>query len=176
MSNDVELLGRQVGWEQRSYWRNPTAAGFSFVFPMLLLVIFSSAFGNTKVSDLGNINYTQYYIPAIVAFGIMGATFTNLAINVTFKREAGTLKRIKGSPVPAWIYLGGIIGNSIVVAILLTALVVAFGIVVYGVSIPGNIAALILTLVVGASSFCALGLALTTIVPNADAAPATSTW
>ncbi|MDQ1391783.1 MAG: type transport system permease protein [Acidimicrobiaceae bacterium] len=172
MTNDLELLGRQVGWEQRSYWRNPAAAGFSFVFPILIMVIFATTNGNGKIAELGNISYTQYYIPAIVAFGIMGVTFTNLAITVTFKREAGTLKRVRGAPLPAWIYLGGLIGNSVVVGILLTAIVIAFGVIAYGVSIPGNIAALIVTLAIGAACFCAMGLAVTTVVPNADAAPA----
>lgn len=172
MTSDLELLGRQVGWEQRSYWRNPAAAGFSFVFPILIMVIFASTSGNNKIAELGNINYTQYYIPSIVAFGIMGVTFTNLAITVTFKREAGTLKRVRGSPLPSWIYLGGLIGNSVVVGILLTIVVITFGVVAYSVTVPGNIAALILTLIFGAACFCALGLAVTTIVPNADAAPA----
>jgi ABC-2 type transport system permease protein len=172
MTSDAALLGRQVGWEQRSYWRNPTSAGFSFVFPILILVIFSSTSSNSRIRELGNISFTQYIIPSIVAFGIMGATFTNLAISVTFKREAGTLKRVRGSPLPAWIYLGGLIGNSMIVGILLTAIVIAFGVIAYGVSIPGNIAALVVTLVVGAGCFCAMGLAVTTVVPNADAAPA----
>ncbi|MDQ6614280.1 MAG: ABC transporter permease [Actinomycetota bacterium] len=172
MTSEVELLGRQIGWEQRSYWRNPAAAGFSFVFPILIMVIFASTSGNGRISQLGNISYTQYYIPSIVAFGIMGVTFTNLAITVTFKREAGTLKRVKGAPLPSWMYLGGLIGNSVVVGILLTILVIAFGVIAYGVSFPGNVAALIATLIVGAACFCALGLAVTTVVPNADAAPA----
>ncbi len=172
MNSDAGLLARQVGWEQRSYWRNPAAAGFSFVFPILIMVIFASTSGNNKIRQLGNISYTQYYIPSIVAFGIMGVTFTNLAISVSFKREAGTLKRMRSAPLPPWIYLGGLIGNSVVVGVLLTALVIAFGIGVYGVSFPGNSAALILTLMVGAACFCALGLAVTTIIPNADAAPA----
>ncbi len=171
-SGNAELLARQVGWEQRSYWRNPAAAGFSFVFPILLLVIFSSTSGNSKISQLGNIPYAQYYIPSIVAFGIMGVTFTNLAISVSFKREAGTLKRVRGAPLPAWIYLGGLIGNSVVVGILLTVLVIAFGVVAYGVSFPGNALGLTATLIVGAACFCALGLAVTTVIPNADAAPA----
>jgi ABC-2 type transport system permease protein len=172
VTSDLQLLGRQVGWEQRSYWRNPAAAGFSFVFPILIMVIFASTSGNNTISELGNINYTQYYIPSIVAFGIMGVTFTNLAITVTFKREAGTLKRVRGSPLPSWIYLGGLIGNSVVVGILLTILVITFGMIAYSVTFPGNVVALILTLVVGAACFCALGLATTTIIPNADAAPA----
>ena len=172
MSSNAELLARQVGWEQRSYWRNPAAAGFSFVFPVLLLVIFSSTGRHTRISQLGNINFTQYYIPSIVAFGIMGATFTNLATSITFKREAGTLKRMRGSPLPPWIYLGGLIGNAVVVGVLLTAVVILFGVVAYSVSLPGNIVGLVTTLVAGATCFCALGLAATTVIPNADAAPA----
>lgn len=172
MSSDAELLGRQIGWEQRAYWRNPTAAGFSFVFPILLLVIFASTNQGSKIAEYGGISYTQYYVPSIVAFGIMGATFTNLAINVTFKREAGTLKRVRGAPLPPWIYLGGLIGNAVVVGVLLTAIVVVFGVVAYGVTVPGSIAGLVLTLVVGAACFCALGLAVTGFIPNADAAPA----
>jgi ABC-2 type transport system permease protein len=172
MTSDAELLVRQVGWEQRSYWRNPAAAGFSFVFPILIMVIFASTSGNNKIGQLGNINYTQYYIPSIVAFGIMGVTFTNLAINVTFKREAGTLKRIRGAPLPSWIYLGGLIGNSVVVGVILTAIVIAVGMIAYSVSFPGSALALVLTLVIGAACFCALGLAVTTAIPNDDAAPA----
>lgn len=172
MTSDLSLLGRQIGYEQRSFWRNPAAAGFSFFFPIVFMVILASVFGNNKVSDLGNIRYVQYYVPSIVAFGIMGVTFTNLAISVTFKREAGTLKRMRGSALPAWIYLSGLIGNSVVVGILLTVLVIVFGVVVYSVTVPGNIFALIVTLAVGAACFCALGLALTTVIPNEDAAPA----
>lgn len=169
---DLALLGRQVGYEQRSYWRNPAAAGFSFVFPILIMVIFSSTSGNGTIKELGNISYTQYYIPSIVAFGIMGVTFTNLAITVTFKREAGTLKRVRGTPLPPWIYMGGLIGNAVIVCVILAGLVVTVGIVAYGVTFPGHTAALLVTLAVGAGCFCALGLAVTTIIPNPDAAPA----
>jgi len=170
--SDLAILGRQVGFEQRSYWRNPAAAGFSFIFPILLLVIFSSTSSSSKIASLGNINYTQYYIPSVVAFGIMGVTFTNLAITVTFKREAGTLKRVRGSPLPPWIYMGGLIGNAIITCIILAALVVAIGILAYSVTFPGHTAALLVTLATGAACFCALGLAVTTFMPNADAAPA----
>ena len=170
--SDLAILGRQVGYEQRSYWRNPAAAGFSFVSPILLMVIFSSTSSNSKISSLGNINYTQYYIPSIVAFGVMGMCFTNLAISVTFKREAGTLKRVRGTPLPSWIYLGGLIGNAVIVCIILAALVVALGMLLYSVTFPGHTAALLVTLAVGAASFCALGLAVTTFMPNAEAAPA----
>ena len=172
--SDVGLLGRQIGYEQRSYWRNPTAAGFSFAFPIVLLVIFASTGRGSTITSLGpgKVNFTQYYIPAIVAFGVMGACFTNLAIFTTFKRDMGILKRMRGTPLPAWAYLGGAIGNSIIVSIVLSALVIAVGIVAYNVTFPGHTAALLITLALGAATFCALGLAMTTVIPNAEAAPA----
>ncbi|HSS08934.1 MAG TPA: ABC transporter permease [Acidimicrobiales bacterium] len=172
--SDVQLLGRQIGYEQRSYWRNPTAAGFSFLFPVVLLVIIASTGRNNTITSLGpgKVNFTQYYIPAIVAFGVMGACFTNLAISTTFKRDMGILKRMRGTPLPAWAYMGGVIGNSIIVSILLSVLIIGLGIVAYSVTFPGHTAALIVSLVVGAATFCALGLAMTTVIPNADAAPA----
>ncbi len=172
--SDVGLLGRQIGYEQRSYWRNPTAAGFSFAFPIVLLVIFASTGRGSTITSLGpgKVNFTQYYIPAIVAFGVMGACFTNLAIFTTFKRDMGILKRMRGTPLPPWAYLGGAIGNSAIVSIVLSALVIAVGIVAYNVTFPGHTAALLITLAFGAATFCALGLAMTTVIPNAEAAPA----
>jgi ABC-2 type transport system permease protein len=172
--SDITLVRRQVGWEQRSYWRNPAAAGFSFVFPILLLVIFASTGSSNKITELGNppIKFVQYYIPAIVAFGVMGACFTNLAVSMTFKREEGVLKRVRGTPLPAWAYLGGVVGNAVIVSLILNALVIAMGIGFYGVTFPHHLPALLLALAVGAATFCTLGLAMTTVIPNADAAPA----
>jgi ABC-2 type transport system permease protein len=172
--SDVVLVGRQVGYEQRSYWRNPAAAGFSFVFPILLLLIFASTSKNSKIDTLGagKVNFVQYYIPAIVAFGVMGVCFTNLAISMTFKRDQGVLKRVRGTPLPAWAYLGGVVGNAVIVTIILSALVIGVGIIFYSVTWPGHLLALILALSVGAATFCTLGLATTTVIPNSDAAPA----
>jgi ABC-2 type transport system permease protein len=172
--NDVALVGRQIGYEQRSYWRNPAAAGFSFVFPILLLLIFASTSKNATITTLGpgKINFVQYYIPAVVAFGVMGVCFTNLAISMTFKRDQGVLKRVRGTPLPPWAYLGGVVGNAVIVSIILSALVIGVGITFYSVTWPGHLLALILTMAVGAATFCGLGLATTTVIPNSDAAPA----
>jgi ABC-2 type transport system permease protein len=172
--SDLALVGRQITYEQRCYWRNPTAAGFTFLFPIVLLLIFASLNSNTTINNLGGgkINYVQYYVPAIIAFGVMGACFTNLAIDLTLKRDAGILKRIRGTPLPSWAYLSGLIGSSVVISVVLVALVTVVGIVGYGITFPGRWAALIVTLVVGAASFCSLGLAMTTAIPNAEAAPA----
>jgi len=88
-------------------------------------------------------------------------------------RDEGILKRMRGTPLPAWAYLAGRILHAVVIALLLVIIVAGFGALFYGVDVPwSHLPELLLTLVLGAATFCALGLALTAIVPNADAAPA----
>jgi len=168
----LALIARQIRFEQKLYWRSPSSAMFTFAFPILLLVIFASLNQNSSIRALGGISYNQYYVPAIVAFGVISACFTNLAIGLCFRRDAGVLKRIRGTPLPPWIFMAGNIGSSLVVSTLLTVLTTAAGVTFYGVSFPGRYGALGLTLAMGAFCFCSLGLAITTLIPAATASPA----
>lgn len=167
------MLGFQVRWEQKSYWRNPAAATFTFAFPLVFLVIFTALNGNDTVDvEGGEVKFAQYYVPAIVAFGLISACYTNLAFTVCIRRENGLLKRARGTPLSPAVYLGGIVGNVIVVALILTSLLVALGVMAYGVIFPDRYLALVVEIVVGAFCFSTLGIAVSTIVPNEDAAPA----
>jgi ABC-2 type transport system permease protein len=160
----VALALRQVVYENRAFWRNPAAAFFTFAFPLLFMLIFNVLFGADAA---------RFFTPAIIVFGVVTATFTNLAMNITFAREQGVLKRIRGTPLPPWAFLAGRIGHAVAVALLLVVVVAAFGQLVYGVPVPWDaLPALVLLLAVAAASFSALGLALTGAIPNADAAPA----
>ena len=152
--NSGAIALRQVEFEQKSFWRNPAAAFFSFLFPIIFLVVFATLFKGST-APVGNVDvpYDDYYIPALVAFGVMGACFTNLAISMTFKRDEGVLKRVRGTPLPAWAYMGGVVGNAVIVSIILSALVIGVGIIFYSVTWPGHLLALILALAVGAATF-----------------------
>jgi ABC-2 type transport system permease protein len=168
----LDLVARQVRYEQKLYWRSPSSAVFTFAFPIILLVIFASLNQSSVLRTLGNISYNQYYVPGIVAFGVISACYTNLAIALAFRRDAGVLKRVRGTPLPPWIFMAGTIGNSLVVSAVLVVLTTVVGVLFYGVVFPGRYAALLLTLLVGAFCFCSLGLAITTIITVATAAPA----
>jgi ABC-2 type transport system permease protein len=86
-------------------------------------------------------------------------------------REDGRLKRGRGTPMPPWVFIAGRIGNSIVVAVLMLALLAAIGGLLYGVSLPWErLPAILLALVVGAAAFCCLGIALTAAIPSQEAA------
>lgn len=166
------LVMHQVRYEQKAYWRNPASAFFTFAFPLVFLVIFASLNNGQTVDFLGGLAFNQYYIPAIIAFGIMSATYTQLAISLSLRRQTGELKRFRSTPLPPWALVGGLLGNSVVVAVLITGLTALLGVVAYGVVFPGHWFALALALLVGAATFCALGVMVSTLVPNADAAPA----
>lgn len=92
--NSFVLALRQVRYENRAFWRNPVAAFFTVVFPLMFLVIFNLLFGNNPIRvEGGIINTSTFYVPAIVAFSVVSACFTNVAIGVTAARDQGLLKR-----------------------------------------------------------------------------------
>jgi ABC-2 type transport system permease protein len=95
-------------------------------------------------------------------------------MTVTFQRDAGILKRVDGTPLPAGVYFGARVLHALFVAILLVVITAAFGRLAYQASVPTGITLVhfLVMLVVGAGSFCALGFAITTVIPNADASPA----
>lgn len=173
MATDATVFRRQLGYEQKSFWRTPAAAFFAFVFPIIFLVVFATLFKG-QTAHVGNVkvSWNDYYIPALITFGVIGASFTNIAISLAIRRDTGVLKRFRGTPLPPWAFLAAVVTSAIIVAAILTALTIVFGIVVYGVHVPQHIGALMLTLAVGAGTFCALGLAMTVFIPNAESGPA----
>ena len=172
--SDIALTFGQLRYENRAFWRNPAAAFFTFAFPLIFMVLFNLLFGSQMIGPPGErITTSTFYVPAISAFAIITATFTNLAISVSFSREMGILKRVRGTPLPSWVYMVGRILHCVMLALALVALVTAFGALFYDVDVPTKtMPAVLIALAVGAASFSALGLAMTAVIPNADASPA----
>ena len=50
---------------------------------------------------------STYYVPGLIAFAIMAASFVKLVITIVAQREAGVLKRRRARPVPAWVLIAG---------------------------------------------------------------------
>ena len=169
------MVFRQMKWEQKQFWRNPPAAVFTFVFPLMFLLIFSSLYGDDRVDQLGGIKFVQQYVPAIVAFGLISACYTNLAFTLSLRRAQGILKRKRGTPLSVGSYMGGIIANVVIIAALLTVVTIVVGIVVFGIEFPQfttRVFTLVVVLLVGAFCFSACGIMIANIVPNQEAAPA----
>lgn len=165
---------RQLRYENKAFWRNPAAAFFTFAFPLMFLVIFNLIFGNNEVGEVDgeSISGSTFYVPAIAAFSVITACFTNMSISVVFLRDEGILKRVRGTPLPASAYLLARVIHSTIIAVLLVVIVSVAGYFFYDVTLPtDDLPRLAMIVLVGAAAFSALGLAHTAIVPNADAAP-----
>lgn len=173
--SDLALGLRQVWYVNKAFVRNPASLFFTLVFPLMFLVIFSVIFGSghIRVATGKSVSVATFYVPSISAFSVITACYTNIAISLTFSRDTGALKRIHGSPLPVVSYMGARILHAILVAMLLVVVCAAFGAVFYGATLPtSTIPAFALTVVVGAAVFSILGVAVTGLIPNADASPA----
>ncbi len=167
----LRLVAHQFRYDQKAFWRNPAAVFFTVGFPVILLLIFATVFGDQTIDVRGGIDTTAYYVPAIVTVAVISATMQSLAMSLVIAREDGRLKRGRGTPMPAWVFIAGRTGNSIVVALMMLALIAGLGRILYGVAIPwGQLPELIVVLAVGSAAFCCLGIALTAAIPSQDAA------
>jgi ABC-2 type transport system permease protein len=160
-----QLAWQQFRFERRMFWRNPSAAFFNFLLPLLLLVLIASAFA-------GDDDELEVLVPGVAGMGVLATTFTALAFNLTVLREEGVLKRIRGTPMPAGAYLAGLIGSAALNALLQVALVVAIGNLAYGVEWPEDPLMLVAFTLLGVVCFASLGVAFSHAIPNEDAAPA----
>ncbi len=169
----LALALRQIRYENTAFWRNPVAAFFTFVFPLLFLVIFNLLFGNNEIQlEGGTANTSTFYVPGIVALSMVYACYNHVAVSVCFSREQGVLKRIRGTPLPSGSFLFGRVAHATLVSVLLVAIVTGAGVLFYDVDVPSNtLPAFLVTLALGAATFCALGLATTAVIPNAEASP-----
>jgi ABC-2 type transport system permease protein len=165
---------RQFRFTNKAFWRNPASAFFTFAFPLMFLVIFTSLLGEGQV-EFGplELDTSTYYVGAMAAFGVISACFTNVAIATTFSRDQGLLKRLRGTPLPAGAYLGARVLHAVVVGAILVGLTLLFGAIVYDSPLPtgGHLLEFVGAFLVGSLSFAALAFALTAAIPNAEAAP-----
>src|SRR5436305_5339327 len=100
------LAWRQYRLERRLFWRNPSAAFFNFLLPLLFLTLFGAILS-------GNQHDLNVIVPGIAGMAVMSTTFSALAFNMTYLRESGVLKRIRGTAMPPAAYLGGVALNAV---------------------------------------------------------------
>jgi ABC-2 type transport system permease protein len=165
MAEVVSLAWRQYRLERRLFWRNPSAAFFNFLLPLLFLAFFGAILH-------GNQHDLNVIVPGIAGMAVMSTTFTALAFNMTFLREQGVLKRIHGTPLPSVSYLMGIAGNAITNTALQIVIITVAGRLFFGTGWPRDWVELIVFVCAGVLCFASLGVAFSHAIPNFDSAPA----
>jgi ABC-2 type transport system permease protein len=172
MTQSAALVGHQLRYDLMAFFRNSTARFFTLALPVAFLLIFATVFSDKTVPLPGGVIHTSvYYVPGIIALGIIQAAVSNLALSVITQRESGILKRRRATPVSAGVLITSRALTAVVVALVMTALLAVIGWFAYSAHIPaGHAIALAVTVLVGAASFAALGFALTTIIGSTDSA------
>jgi ABC-2 type transport system permease protein len=165
MSDTVTLAWRQYRLERKMFWRNPSAAFFNFVLPLLFLI------GGGAILH-GNQDDLNKLVPAIAGMSVMSTTFTALAYNIVFLRERGVLKRIHGTPLPTGSYFGGVAGNAVTNTALQIAIVVLAGRIFFGIGWPQDWVELVVFVLAGVISLAALGVAFAHVIPNFESTAA----
>jgi ABC-2 type transport system permease protein len=147
------------------FWRNPSAAFFNFLLPLLFLAFFGALLHNNK-------DVLQVIVPGIAGMAVMSTTFNALAFNITALRELGILKRVRGTPLPTSAYLAGIGASAITNTVLQITIISVAGRALFGLDWPQDLLSLAFFVAVGVVCFASLGVALSHAIPNFDAAPA----
>lgn len=170
--SSMDLVLHQCGADLRCFWRNKQSVFFTLALPILFLLIFGSVFQHQNLTVAGGrIDEPLYYVPGMIAFGVISATFSNLVVSVVGYREAGIYKRRRTTPVPAWAIVAGraLVAAASAGAIAVVPLTIGWA--AFGAHIPARtVPVFLLDIVVGALVFGCLGFAVTSLVGAPDAA------
>jgi ABC-2 type transport system permease protein len=173
--NDLQLAVTQARYALLTAFRTRRTVVFGMAFPVVLLVLFNSIFtkgsGETVTFAGGTTTASAYFTASLSAYAIALSTFTNLAIGLTMQRETGQLKRLRGTPMPAWTFVAAQVMRSAVLALMVVVALLATGVVFFGVDVPAErLVGLVVYVALGTAVFSALGMALTVYTPTVDSA------
>ena len=172
---DLDLLRRWIAARVRVMLRNPRASFFTFVFPLLFLVIFSALNGNAHVDAVGpvpgKVRFAQFYAPSIGIFGLTMACYSGVIFGIATARDNGLLKRVRGTPLPMGVYIGSWLAGAVLTGIGAVVLMFVVGVPAFGVHVyASTLPAAIVTLLLGGVALAGLGLAVATLARTADQA------
>jgi ABC-2 type transport system permease protein len=167
----VKLFVHELRTEQMLFWRNREAAFFTFFLPIIFFLIFGSIYGDDLISS-ENVRGAEYLEAGMIGYGVASTAFAGLGISLVIRRESGVLKRLRGTPLPPRTYLTALLGSTLVVFALQTAAIVLLGRFLYDVGLPDRPVSVVLTMLLGAAAFAALGLAITGFVRSAEGSSA----
>jgi ABC-2 type transport system permease protein len=171
-SSALRLAVARTGIEVRMFFRERDSVVFTFAFPLILLFIFGSAFSEDVAPG---VSFRQYFVAGMLASGIVLSSFQSLAISIAMEREDGTLKRLRGTPMPPAAYFLGKIGLVLVSALAQAAILLVVGSAAYGLDLPTDSTAWVRftwIFVLGTAAGTVLGIAYSSVPRSAKSAGA----
>jgi len=167
----VRLFVHQLRNEQRLYWRSRELAFFTFLFPVLIFVLLGSVYGKDKITK-EHLKGSHYLLAGMLGYGLASTAFAGLAIIMVIRRESAIVKRLRGTPLPAWVYIAATLVSAMVVYAIEVVVLLVLAKALFDVPFPGRIFSLILALALGTLAFSAMALGLTTAIRSAEGSSA----
>lgn len=178
--NTMVQGARRAGYEIRGYVRSTDAVFFTFLFPILMLGLFSTVFGGEGAQSYGQglpaLTAVQMYLPGMLAAGVLLSGLQNLAIDIALERYDGTLKRLGGSPLSPVSYFLGKIGLVLLTGVTQAVALLVVASMVLGVDLPTDLASWVTfswIFLLGLATSALLGVAVSAIARSARSASAT---
>ncbi|RFA16718.1 ABC transporter [Subtercola boreus] len=176
----LRLGASRIAYETRIYFRQTDTLFFTFLFPVIMLTIFSVAFqgmGNVGANPdgTGGISQAAAYLPGMIAAGILLSGVQNLGVDIANERSDGTLKRLGGTPLPVLSYFFGKMGQVFVTSVLQIGLLLLVASVVFGVALPtdgGSWMTFAWVYVLGIATSAVLGIAISRLPRSGKSATA----
>ena len=164
------MLAKLTWTEIKLGLREPTVAVFALAFPLILLYLLLNSFGTLPDPDFGGVSPADWYVPAYVAGSIAATGLIAIPVHLAAYRERGVLRRLRASGIAAWPVLAA---QTLVAGLIVTvgsAIMVALGNASYELSTPGSWVVVGAGLLLATATFCAVGVALASVLPTARAA------
>ena len=162
-------LVHQLRNEQRLFWRSRELAFFTFLLPILFFLLLGSVYGGDKIEGVKG---SSYLLAGLLGYGVIATTFAGLAITTVIRREEGILKRVRGTPLPPWAYVGAVLASILFVYALQSIVLILLGRLAFDVPFPHRWLSLVLALLLGGVAFASMGLALTAAIRSAEGSSA----
>ncbi len=164
----LRLFVHQLRAEQLVFWRSKEAALFIFLFPLLLFVLLGSVYSGT----IYGVPAPQALLAGMLGYGCANTAFAGLAIQLVLRREAGILKRLRGTPLPAPTYIAALLASTLIVFALQVVCLFVLGRLLHSTPFPSAIGSLVLAIVLGSAAFAALGVATASIIRSGEGSSA----
>lgn len=165
----------RVRLELTAFFREKDSLIWTLLYPVVLLAIFGSVFDEEIAPG---VSFSQYFLAAMIATGLMLVSFQQLAIGIALERDDGTLKRLEGTPMPRASYFVGKVGMVLVTAVLQIALLLTVGATMFDIALPTDAtswATFAWVSVLGITSGSLLGIAYSSVPRSGKSAAAVVT-
>jgi len=164
----MRIFVHELRNQQRMFWRNRESAVFVFIFPPLLFLLLGAVYSDR----IEGFRAADVLIVGLVGYGCANTALAGLAITLVIRREAGILKRIRATPLPATTYLASVLGSTLIVFVLQMLLTIALGVVLYGAKGPENPLGMVAAALLGVACFAGLGFGATALIRSAEGSSA----